>query len=110
MSSEIDIPRLRELLAKATQGPWEQGTGERCGEVWSSRTMRSVAVVIHAFDNSVDARLIAEGINALPALLDEVERLRRVEAAAREVVAARYPDEEHDAREALKAALKGGGR
>jgi hypothetical protein len=86
------LARLRELEAKATQGPWETewhyadgggscGIGPRCdsedddGEEQAER----------------DARLIAETRNALPAIirsLEELEELRERLGDAEDVVAA----------------------
>ena len=51
----IDTAELRRMMAEATPGPWV-----RAG----------------LFDNPHDAALSTAAVNALPALLDEVERLR----------------------------------
>ena len=83
-----DIKRLRELLAKATSGPWEW---------WNSGKYGVTAIKEHdpgdekgnlfacGGDRSTDAALIAEMRNALPALLDMAERCARYEAALRQV-------------------------
>jgi hypothetical protein len=66
--------RLRALLAEATKRPWRHEPGSGFGtdgaKVWSAQHTLLVEVPT-CFDE--DARLIAEAINALPALLDVVE-------------------------------------
>jgi hypothetical protein len=78
-----DTARLRELLAKATPGPWEalpweQGAGGTDWCLWGPKPPSYT--VEHDFrgdfGNGADAALIAEAITALPGLLDEVDRLR----------------------------------
>jgi hypothetical protein len=93
MSPTPDTKRLRELLAKATPGPWR---AERIGEEESlvhapesaeqlaKRRDVGHACVFCDSHHAANAELIAAAVNALPALLDEIDRLRRVAEAARE--------------------------
>ena len=70
----IDIAKLRELEAKATRGEW------LADEYYVHGPGRSTIAM--AFDDDTagfdcdDAAFIAAARNALPALLDEIERLR----------------------------------
>jgi hypothetical protein len=85
-----DTARLRELLAKATPGPWYADTSTP-GEIviyGGERFIGNVSARVQQrmFDlDATNAALIAEAINALPGLLDEVDRLRN--AVAREIAA-----------------------
>ena len=71
-----DTKRLRELLSKATPGPWEptNTTTVNCNYACGSGPW----IISDRNDPQViaDAALIAAAVNALPELLDEVERLR----------------------------------
>lgn len=100
-----DLARLRALLAAATPGPWRAGMswagrcklphqhhGSVSGCVYEPELMRlpgHIAAGVPATNVAgmwdyeeggvrldADATLIAEAVNALPALLDEVEALR----------------------------------
>lgn len=84
-----DIERLRGLLADGTAGPWraEPSCDEDENVYWSEDLNAPVWLVATPLTNDTatwlidhiresDATLITETINALPALLDEVERLR----------------------------------
>lgn len=86
----VDIARLRELLAKATPGPW--GVERTDKDNWIGPMRRSgdgkVAEIVCDTDrnglypeylqrNDANADLIAALRNAAPALLDELERLRK---------------------------------
>lgn len=64
----IEIPELRRLLAEATPGDWKIGP--------SQFDLETDRVHIGYMFMGVDAALITAAINALPALLDEIERLR----------------------------------
>lgn len=76
----VDIARLRELLAKATPGPWD--THDMEGS--NNTRLFYVGYYIGSIGNSdapkvqneIDADLIAALRNDAPALLDELERLR----------------------------------
>jgi hypothetical protein len=61
---ELDTQKLRQQLAEATPGEWKT----RQSEVWETLEMLE--------PHDADARLICSMKNSLPALLDEVERLR----------------------------------
>ena len=77
----IDTTKLRELSQNATPGPWEQinhivftETGDLEWVVANARSGNSI----------IDAEYIAAANPAaVLALLDEVDRLRTIEAAAR---------------------------
>ena len=83
----VDTEKLRALLAAATPGPWEcvlSGPAPRIEAVDKRRGMRAAGdphpVIArmpkdHAPD-SANGDIIAAAVNALPELLDEVERLR----------------------------------
>jgi hypothetical protein len=84
-----DIEKLRELIAKATPGPWQAMNayqwdsiiGDIDGPDDGEMHYESVTDITSHHDRSrANAALIAAAISALPALLAEVERLRRVEA------------------------------
>ena len=99
----IDIKRLRELCEKATPGPWRADT---CGygdftpdRACSIRQVSESAEsgfwgIVHdtSYDDcchmmrATDAAFIVEARNALPALLDELERLRARDVEARELL------------------------
>lgn len=82
----VDLPALRELLAKATPGPWKPSVWiETDGNEWRATGPGHEE---HAHDYGsepgspdeqsaqADATLIVALVNAAPDLLDEVERLR----------------------------------
>lgn len=86
-----DITKLRELLGRATPGEWRSDidTYGDPGDItlWAEGENYVVNIghagdhvengCVIAFDGSkANAALIAAAVNALPALLDEVERLR----------------------------------
>lgn len=97
----LDIPTLRSLAVaareradKATAGPWMQSDDRRGTAVVDGT--RSITVCRHGADRVTsreNAAFVAASRTDVPALadalvaaLDEVERLRKVEAAARELV------------------------
>jgi hypothetical protein len=72
-----DVARLRALLAAATPRPWAaEPQGERTWRVVSGLDRLGAVVAADMWPGADNARLIAEAVNALPALLDEVEALR----------------------------------
>ncbi len=78
-----EIARLRALCEKATPGPWTRGAGDH----WS-RQIRAANGTDIAWIGGIplpepDAAFIAEARTALPAALDEIERLRDMCEAAR---------------------------
>jgi hypothetical protein len=97
--AETDIPALRALLEKATKGPWGKRNKvgyvlgadcvvAQCGDFADKELVRFNAARWNA-----DADLIVAAVNALPALLDELEGLREaVEKAAKQF---RFYEREH---------------
>jgi|GEM_PF-1794241 len=88
MTNTDTVERLRELRAKATEGPWETFSNyyqrkhhfTRAGKAEAIMDKTGNEIVAWAgFDGQpngeVNAALIVEAINALPALLDAVEAL-----------------------------------
>lgn len=81
-----DIERLRTIIAAATPAPWKFSTGDKgivfeageddseLGEVWGDDTDPLCWPI------TANAKLVTTAINELPALLDELERLRAIEA------------------------------
>lgn len=69
------IARLRELLEKATPGEWE-ACEEAIGAINGPDCLVALIAMHQGSVNETDAALIAESRNALPGLLDEIERLR----------------------------------
>ena len=69
--SDIDRAELRRLLAEATQGPWEaEGS-----QVWGPDGVLVAAVCEHStLVDRPDALIIAAAVNALPGLLDALEK------------------------------------
>lgn len=79
--------RARALLAAATPGPWEADAWCNCDDGgWAAIGPHHMATEDEGYDDAhespahhramADAALIAGVVNALPELLDEVERLR----------------------------------
>lgn len=82
-----DIAKLRELLAEAPPAPWTvtQGTPSMSGSKWTIRRedVPGIRVSGHTYGHGCHVEnLIVAAVNALPELLDEVERLRAEKAAA----------------------------
>ena len=81
-----DFANLRALLAGASPEPWFTHPHDVPGEpfpwsssvFWTGGAQDAVPRVIVARADNPDATLIAEAVNALPALLDELERLREM--------------------------------
>lgn len=85
MSAEID--RLRGLLAGGTPGPWTAKMSQRSRAcVMADDPEHPLAVCSTTREeravDSANAALIVAAVNALPSLLDEIERLRTIERAA----------------------------
>lgn len=81
MTDQIDIADLREKLAGATPGPWAAldylyGGFDDYGRVRIIDAADSLDDNIAESVLPADAVLVAAAVNALPALLDEIERLR----------------------------------
>lgn len=101
---------LAELLAlheAATPGKWR---ATDAAEIMGTLNGYGVSIAMTRDKLGRDARLIVAARNALPALLDEIARLRRIEAAAREHMQdePRVGPREHvEAFDRLHAALDG---
>jgi len=91
-----DIPALRELLAKATPGPWRSTWDDpvpegRCESIEDWNVIegpdKSLVVGMVVYDGhwpactKENAALIVAAVNQLPSLLDELEGLREKLAA-----------------------------
>ena len=74
-----DIDHLRALLAEVTPGPWVPGSsGDEAYVVTLQSGTRTDRLPPFGHLSKADVRLIVEAVNALPALLDELERLREM--------------------------------
>lgn len=84
----MNIERLRELLSKATPGPW----------VFDGEGINHASKIVFQRDWEDDAQLITEAINALPELLDQLEDLQHyygITLCANEQLRARVQELEH---------------
>ena len=76
--SDERLAEIRERCDKATQGPW--AVDEESGDVWVPSIWRSVAIIedldLPLVNPAADRAFIAAARQDVPALLDEVERLR----------------------------------
>jgi hypothetical protein len=85
------LAHLRELLAKATPGPWRSEWNDDTDMVYiwaaghSHETGGTVADLYNDSFDQANAALIAAAVNALPGLLARLELAERVVAAARAV-------------------------
>lgn len=102
------IQELREREAKSTQGKWEEGPNgidvQRHPEVVRNSDGGEFGVLDYN-----DTLYIIALQNAAPTMLDEIERLRKVEAAARELDLASVGGcscEECKAKREIRAALE----
>jgi len=81
--SDERIAEIRERCDKATPGPWS--VDEESGDVWVPSIWRSVAIIedldLPLVNPAADRAFIAAARADMPDLLDEVERLRRLEEA-----------------------------
>lgn len=86
------LTHLKGLLERATKGPWyanPDGNGEEgdwCIYFDEEEVGRVEIIQGTCFWNNEDAALIVAAVNSLPGLLEELEAVRKVEEAAREVV------------------------
>lgn len=98
----LNIAELRRLHESARPGPWYAGTGDMVGTVVTADGDRVCSDDIFIRTHLPDFDLIAAARNALPALLDEIERLRADLQRAREAhaVAEQKVDEMMHGREA----------
>lgn len=81
-----DLEPLKAALAAATPGPWVNGSHNEHGVVRSPEH-GLIAQCGPYGKQDADARLIVAAVNALPALIAEVEALREVREAARAIIA-----------------------
>jgi hypothetical protein len=101
--TEADLDRLSAICDAATDGPWEVGAfGKVWGPVSDAGTEEQVDGVVAVAERDVDgeieingwgdfereaaeanARFIAEARTALPALVEEVRRLRKLKSHSR---------------------------
>lgn len=76
---EAELKRLRALVDAATEGPWwSQEHNDKHGE---DADVMANGCCITSEMNTENARFIAAARTAVPALLDEVERLKAVALA-----------------------------
>lgn len=74
-----DTAKLRELLAAATPGEWEVGSDneqpfpEICKGPYP---IIDCTIGECCYENMANATLIVAAVNALPAMLDEIDRIR----------------------------------
>ncbi len=108
--TNLDIAELRRLVDAMTPGKWSADNGY-VGADYARFLRRGVGdgVRLGGASNSPDIDGIVAIRNAAPAMLDEIERLRKVAEAAREFLDA-YDighEEEHMFVNALRKALGG---
>jgi hypothetical protein len=73
----VDTKRLRLLLRAATPGPWISKRAGTRNEIWAERgQIADLWLFGRGPVADFDADIIAEAINALPELLDELDALR----------------------------------
>ena len=102
--TDAELQAIRERCEKATPGPWS-------GEYGSVVNWKGNSFTMEWIDNrraskaqrDADCTFIASARSDVPALLAEVARLRRVEAAARAAVAADADDSALSAARVLNA-------
>lgn len=79
-TAPVDIARLRELLAKATPGPWKSlDDPDGLHQLWTDRSFTLDQLIARSCFKPASKQntdLIAALRNEAPALLDELERLR----------------------------------
>jgi len=84
--TDLDLEALREVVAKGTPGPdWQTFPSDAAGPGWGIY-MPAVKQARAFIQNQEDAELIVAAVNALPVLMDEVQRLRRWKSEALEVL------------------------
>jgi hypothetical protein len=102
--TEQELQAIEALAAAATPGPWEAGNDIGEGEVYGVDGYAVVGAAAQAWTRrEVDAntRFIAAARTAVPALVAEVRRLRRVEDAAKALSAAQRSGDLHQSQRAL---------
>lgn len=102
----IDLDKLKELVAKATSGPWHHEQILSADGVFVVRDgIRSpLSEVCHDVGNDHDAALIVALVNAAPALIAKAERvdaLTEVVERAQQILSKNYQNWHLAARNAL---------
>ena len=83
--NELNIAELRELYKKATTGPWTT-LNSAPNRFWVIDGENSHVAVTGCNEYGIsNAALIVAAVNALPALLDRIEKLEAIEKAAEKV-------------------------
>ena len=79
----IDTPRLRQIIAGATPLPWCGPDCHPVGHIECREIGFIGDIALHSpsapfvrAGSESDSRLVVEAVNALPSLLDEIDRLR----------------------------------
>lgn len=74
-----DLPKLRELCEAASDAPWTVEHFDDCSRIYRGNALHGRAIAILPYEHNPrdeeDARFIAASRTALPAALDEIERL-----------------------------------
>ena len=78
--TQEEIDRLRSLCAAATLGPWDWDEGDNA--IYRLETMENIGFSPYA----ADAAFIAAAREAIPALLDEVEKAQKFEDKANQIL------------------------
>lgn len=82
---DLDLEALREVVANGTPGPWSNLSHSGSWEWWIKRDTGGwdgdILCIfedgeVHSEPTDADMDLIVAAVNALPVLLDEVQRLR----------------------------------
>lgn len=83
MANEIDINNLRELHAATTQGEWSEKTRNTSSveNVYCDEEIVACCCYGGRNTSEANAKFVAAAHSAMPALLDELERLRSFEHA-----------------------------
>lgn len=88
MSRDIDINNLRELHAATTQGEWSEKTRRTSSveNVYCDEEIVACCCYGGRNTSEANAKFVAAAHNIMPALLDELERLRSEKQQLREVL------------------------
>jgi len=114
-AAPVDVKALRELMAQATPGPWRQGSVEK-DAIFVSHPEglagpggeRVIARANMHYPYEADIAVAVAAVNALPALLDKVERLYSViESVQAELAEARAQETHESYLRVIRAALGG---
>jgi len=82
-----ELAEIRGRVDKAVQGPWEYDGDE----IWS----KTCCIASNEFDGGINGvsniEFIVHSRQDVPALLDEIERLQKIETKAKEVIKVMAP-------------------